>query len=178
MNELKTNLNDILQNLKLNVHTLTENYIKTLHNFKPEKNIVYTFIHPTKSGGTALEQYFSEHYRKDINVKIGHFYACSNTNNPIIVVRDVKSRFYSMYKYWKNGAVDGVWKRSLHEIQQNKNISIYDFINTLKNNKEKLIGKFIQPIHFSNTCHWIPKNVNYKNIIIIKYEKNLNDKVQ
>jgi hypothetical protein len=95
-------------------------YIKTLHNLKPDKNTVYTFIHPTKSGGTALEQYFDKYYQKNIDISGGHEVKCSNTNNPIIVVRDVKTRFYSMYKYWKNGAIDGLWKRSLDEIQQNK----------------------------------------------------------
>lgn len=94
------------------------------------------------------------------------------------MVRDVKTRFYSMYKYWKNGAIDGLWKRSLDEIQQNKNTSIFDFINILLNNNKKLCGKFIYSYHFYNTCYWIPKNVDYKNLIIIKYDTNLNDKVQ
>jgi len=139
---------------------------------------MYTFIHPTKSGGTALEQYFDKYYQKNIDISGGHEVKCSNTNNPIIVVRDVKTRFYSMYKYWKNGAIDGLWKRSLDEIQQNKNTSIFDFINILLNNNKKLCGKFIHPYHFYNTCYWIPKNVDYKNLIIIKYDTNLNDKVQ
>lgn len=46
-------------------------YIKTLHNLKPDKNTVYTFIHPTKSGGTALEQYFDKYYQKNIDITGG-----------------------------------------------------------------------------------------------------------
>ena len=26
--------------------------------------MTYTFIHPTKTGGTAMERYFSKHYKR------------------------------------------------------------------------------------------------------------------
>ncbi len=52
----------------------------------------YTLIHPTKSGGTSIENFFYLHYRSSFR-GMGHASICKNNNNPIIVVRDVKSRF-------------------------------------------------------------------------------------
>lgn len=52
-------------------------------------NHKYTFIHPTKSGGTTLQKYFEMYYKNYIT-GIGHENKCTNNNNPIIVVRDVK----------------------------------------------------------------------------------------
>lgn len=141
-------------------------------------NKEYTFIHPTKSGGTALENYFEEHYKNYINGR-GHSNKCTNNNNPIMVVRDVKSRFYSMYKYWKNGAIDGKYIRNQNWKITHKDISIFDFIHLLKNdNKKKLSHTFTWSEHFKNTSTWIDKKTHYKNIIIIKYDDDLNDKIQ
>jgi hypothetical protein len=131
----------------------------------------YTFIHPTKSGGIAIDEYFTEHYREYISDSKLHKNKCTDTNNSIIVVRDVESRFLSMYKYWKYGS--DRWKREKKEL---KNISLIDFINLLKTNKRKLYGGIIWNQHFDNTTDWI--NTDYKNIIVIRYSSNLNDKIQ
>lgn len=137
----------------------------------------YTFIHPTKAGGTAVEQYFDKHYSEYIK-GWGHNNICTNENNPIIIVRDVKSRFNSMFKYWKNGASDGIYKRDKEWIAKHSNVSIFDFINLLKTNKKELYSGFTWDMHFNCTTRWINPDINYKNIIIIKYESNLNNKIQ
>ena len=137
----------------------------------------YTFIHPTKAGGTAVERYFKKHYSKYIT-GFGHATKCTNTNNPIIIVRDVKSRFLSMYKYWKHGAMDGVHgTRDKEWIEKYKNTTIKDFIVMLKNKQNNLCHSFTHKEHYYNTCKWI-NNTDYKNIIVIKYSKNLNQKIQ
>ena len=137
----------------------------------------YTFIHPTKSGGTAVERYFRQYYN-DYIVGIGHATTCSNTNNPIIIVRDAKSRFLSMYKYWKNGSVDNIFgKRDESWNKKYKKATIIDFIHMLKNNKSLLYHTFTHKEHYFNTTHWIG-NTDYKNIIIIKYDTDLNNKIQ
>jgi hypothetical protein len=137
---------------------------------------IYTFIHPTKTGGTAVEEYFSENYSNYIT-GIGHIFKCSNNNNSIIIVRDAKSRFLSIYKYWKNGAIDTHYKPSSYYKEKNKDITILDFINIWKTNKEYLLTNFTWDQHFHNITEWIG-NTEYKNIIIIKYEKDLNNKIQ
>ena len=137
--------------------------------------MTYTFIHPTKSGGTAIELYMNKYYSDYITGR-GHGNVCTNYNNPIIVVRDVKSRFISMYKYWKNGAIDTRFKRDINWRKKYKNFTILDFINMLKFNKKKLYSGFTWNQHFNSTSSWI-NNTDYKNIIIIKYDDNLNKKI-
>ena len=115
----------------------------------------YTFIHPTKSGGTSIDEYFIKHYKDFINNSSCHKNTCNDNNNSIIVVRDVQSRFLSMYKYWKNGSEK--WKRV------KKDASLLDFITLLKTNKKKLCGGVINMHHFDNTTAWI--KTDYKNAI-------------
>lgn len=146
----------------------------------------YTFIHPTKSGGTALEHYFHQHYSSHfvghiVNGRIigkGHSNVCKNDNNPIIVVRDVKSRFHSMYKYWKNGDVDGGRRRNQAWLDKYKDVSIFHFIDMLKTNKKVLNSGFTWSQHFANTTSWIAPDTEYRNIIVVKYEADLNCKIQ
>lgn len=137
---------------------------------------MHTFIHPTKCGGTACERYFRDHYKQYI-VGSGHHEKCNDRNNPIIIVREVRSRFFSMFKYWKNGAVDTQYKRDQKFIEKNKDVTILDFIRILKTNPKELYTGFTWNQHFSPVTDWIG-NTNKKNIIIIKYESNLNEKIQ
>jgi len=81
-----------------------------------------------------------------------------------------------MFKYWKYGSSDTKYKRNIIFKNKNKNINILDFIYILKTDKEKLYKDFTWSQHFLNTSEWIGKT-NYKNIIIIKYVDNLNDKI-
>ncbi len=137
----------------------------------------YTFIHPTKSGGTAVERYFKQHYSSTI-CGSGHGNICKNNNNPIIIIRDVKTRFYSMYKYWKNGAVDTKYKRNKEWGCKYTDTTVLDFINMLKKNDRQLYNGFTWKQHFEPTVKWIHPSCKYKNIIIIRYEENLNGKIQ
>lgn len=136
----------------------------------------HTFIHPTKNGGTACEIYFDKHYNEYIT-GMGHTNLCGNSNNPIIIIRDIPDRFISMYKYWKYGAIDTHFKRDNNFIEKYKNYTIKNFIQMLKDeNKEDLHTVFTWSQHFENQIKWI-NNADYKNIIIIKYENDLNQKI-
>ena len=134
-------------------------------------SIKYTFIHPTKSGGTSVADYFEKHY-KDYIKGNNHTNKCNNNNNPIIIVRDVKSRFLSMYKYWKNGS-----ELYRDKKKDTSNVSMLQFIELLKSNKKQLFNSYMWDVHYDNTEKWI-NNTDYKNIIIIKYDKDLNEKIQ
>jgi hypothetical protein len=138
----------------------------------------YTFIQPTKTGGTSIGQYFNNYYSTYITSN-GHNTICKNDNNPIIVVRDVSSRFLSMYKYWNNGTIDKMYNcdDGCKKKHKNFSFSILEFIDILKKNKSQLYHCFIWSQHFDNTTTWI-ENTDYKNIIIIRYETDLNEKIQ
>jgi hypothetical protein len=143
---------------------------------KPEKTKEkYTFIHPTKSGGSAVEHFLKTYYNDHIIAGKGHGIMCSNTNNPILIVRDVKSRFFSMFNYLKNGS--NKFNRDNEFKNKYESYTILDFIHLLKNNKKELYNGFTWNQHFDNTTAWI-KNTRLNNIIIIRYTDDLNPKIQ
>ena len=135
----------------------------------------YTFIHPTKSGGTSINRYFQEYYIEYINISNCHKEICTDDNNPIIVVRDVKERFLSQYKYWKNGSE--LYSRNQDWKNDKKDATIYDYIEMIKNKDEKLIHEFTWRDHFLPTKHWFGET-KYKNIIIIRYSRDMNEKIR
>jgi hypothetical protein len=121
--------------------------------------------------------FFRNYYSEFINGE-GHDNKCTNYNNPIIIIRDPIDRFISMYKYWKGGSCDMYnYKRSKVFVQNYHNYTIKDFIKLIKNNRyDVLCQDFTWNQHFQPITNWI-NNTNYKNIIIILYEKNLNEKI-
>ena len=140
-------------------------------------NAKYTFIHPTKTGGTACETFFNEHYSEFIKGR-GHDNKCMNNNNPIIIIRDPIDRFISMYKYWKYGSLDiDKYRRNSVFLQNYNQYSIKDFIRLIKNKQhDDLYQSFTWNQHFEPITNWI-NNVDYANIIVILYTKNLNEKI-
>jgi hypothetical protein len=147
------------------------------NNINVKKNITYTFIHPTKTGGTACETFFEEHY-SDFIKGTGHDNKCMNNNNPIIIIRDPIDRFISMYKYWKYGSLDiDKYRRNGLFLQNYNQYSIKDFIRLIKNKQhDDLYQSFTWNQHFEPITNWI-NNVDYTNIIVILYTKNLNGKI-
>lgn len=133
----------------------------------------YTFIHPTKSGGTAFQTFYLKHYINYFQ-GTGHDNLCKPDNNPIILVRDVYTRFYSMFKYWKAGAEGR--PRPPNFVAQHRNDTILDFIDMLKTNNKELIYGFTWDKHFTNTNYWI-NNTDYKHIVVFRYNNDLNSKL-
>ncbi len=138
----------------------------------------YIFIHPTKCGGTAVANYFRDHYSE--HIKGGHEHATKcQKKNSIIIVREPYDRFISMYNYWKNGSTKGPFQRSDKFIEQFKDVSIKDFINILKDpelSQKNLFQGFTWKQHFQPTAEWFG-NINKKDIIVIKYNKDLNSSI-
>jgi hypothetical protein len=138
-----------------------------------KKNKKYTFVHPTKCGGCAVEDFLNENYSCYFSTE-GHYNKCKYDNDSIIIVRDPVDRFKSMYKYWKYGSE----RHQINEehIENFKDVNIKTFISMIKERSNNLITEFTQDIHYKPITHWI--NTTYNNIIILKYNKDLNNTVQ
>ncbi len=138
----------------------------------------YIFIHPTKCGGTAVANYFRDYYSDFIVGGHEHTTKCNNDNS-IIIVREPYDRFLSMYHYWKNGSTSGPFQRSQEFIEQYKKVGVKDFIKIIKDpelSQKNLFHEFTWAQHFLPTVEWIG-NVSLKKIIVIKYDKNLNNSI-
>jgi hypothetical protein len=135
-----------------------------------------TFIHPTKCGGTTVENFMHENYRKYFQLNKAHGQSCLNHNNPVMIVRDPIDRFKSMFKFWKYGS--RINRRSESFLNKYKNVTVKQFIQFIKNDKkEHLFGGVTWDVHIKPITHWI-KNTKLYNIIILKYQKNLDNSVQ
>jgi hypothetical protein len=134
-----------------------------------------TFVHITKTGGTAVEKYFCRHYFQYIRGR-GHRNICKSLNHPIVIIREPISRFESMYHYWKRGSVSGDFMRDESFIDKYIGCDVKSFIHKIKTNVKDLKYKFTWREHFKKQTAWIPENC-YKNTIVIKYVDDLNDSI-
>lgn len=148
----------------------SKNNKKVIHTQK--KN---TLIHPTKTGGSALEHFFQKYYPNQVKCE-KHGKVCAKFDNPVICIREPIDRFISIYNYWKNGAKSGKFMRPK---DWNPKVSnIHDFINKFRNCKEQLplYTQFTFPEHFKPQSHWIDED-SYSKAVVILYTKDLNKKI-
>jgi len=134
-------------------------------------NNKFTFVHPTKCGGSSIAEILRNNYSNFFTVVREHKTLCYDKNNPIILVRDPVDRFKSMYKYWKYGSEKYV--KNLKFVNYTKNITIKDYINLIKNKSPILNTLYTWDKHYSPITDWI-KVSNYNNLIVIKYCNDLN----
>jgi len=134
---------------------------------EPEK---YVFLHPTKSGGTALEKYFSKNYAFAITGS-GHETTSYNVRNKcIIVVRDPFDRAESMFQYWKVGSPN--YERSSAFREKWKNLTLEQFLTmALEKDDELIVGSTWQD-HYLPTSHWLAPEDYHKTVAII-YTPNM-----
>jgi hypothetical protein len=136
----------------------------------------FTFIHPTKCGGTSIYDVLLKHYSKYFILDNMHKTVCLDNNNPIILVRDPLDRFKSMYKYWKYGS-ERYNKRSPEYKNYIKDMNIKDYINLIKTKSPIINNSYTWDKHYAPITDWI-KVSKYKKLIVIKYCKDLNKPFQ
>lgn len=139
---------------------------------------MHTFVHPTKTGGTAVEQYFKRHHSKSVR-GAGHIHTCANSQNPVVIVREPMDRFVSMFRYWRNGAMDGAYTRPPGWVSVN---SISDFIARLRDDDDAFRRKYLRrgfttDLHFAEQGHWLDPSDHAKTVVIAYDKDRLDDKL-
>lgn len=136
---------------------------------------LYAFVHPTKTGGTAVEQYLQTHFARYISGN-GHETSAKDALEfgkvPVMFIREPVSRFKSVYHYWKNGATegpyqrDGKWDPTVDDIQ--------GFIDILKSyspgNQSILETWFTAGVHYAPQSDWLPSDC-WSETIVVFYSK-------
>ena len=134
------------------------------------QNTIYTFIHPTKTGGCTFEKYIGKHYNKYIKGSgRDHKKKCADVDNPIIIIREPYDRFISSYKYWKNGSTGGT--RPIDWKQFNNHVTIDDYIEMVKNKDTRLIFQYTWDAHYAPQTYWI-KPEDYKKTTVMIFSKD------
>nr|WRJ69911.1 putative sulfotransferase [Oceanusvirus sp.] len=141
---------------------------------------MYTFVHPTKTGGTAVEEYFKKYHAKHIR-GVGHMHTCTNSPKPLIVIRDPMERFVSMFNYWRNGAVSGKYVRKKDWLPPCDTIS--EFVKRLQENDPKFVRKhlhkdFTTHLHFSEQSHWIKPGDYAKTVVVVYDRQRMDEKIR
>jgi hypothetical protein len=117
----------------------------------------HTFIHPTKCGGTALEQCFARVCAGRI-IGCGHQNIASVKNHPVIVIREPFDRFFSIFRYWKSGAESGPYQRSPELLSSYAATTPKQFIRMLAEDRQEDL--YADPRwtreHFIAQSHWLP----------------------
>jgi len=162
-----------MNNLLLNVNNRKKKFIIfkkiIIHNNKNKNK--FTFVHPTKCGGTSIAKILKNNYSKFFTVANEHKTLCYDKNNPIILVRDPVDRFKSMYKYWKYGSEKYI--KNPKSINYVKNVTVKNYISLIKIKSPILNTVYTWDKHYAPITDWI-KVSNYNKLIIIKYCKDLN----
>lgn len=139
----------------------------------------YHFIHPTKTGGTAVEDFFFKYYSHLIEGKY-HLQTAHKFEHPIITLREPMDRLRSIYMYWKYGATSGPFQRSTSWRKAHESTTIHDFLKLLsdipKHNAQLYVG-FTNKHHFYEQSYWISP-AEYNRTIVLLYCKDMNSKTQ
>jgi hypothetical protein len=120
----------------------------------------FTFIHPTKCGGTAIENYINQHY-KDYFINNGHTNVCTKDNKPIIVIREPYDRFISIFNYWKNGIQ--LWHQM--EYYPNKRIKEYLYYDP--------IGRPIFRREYDDTGNFIDEGKMVPQLVMVNEKSSI-----
>lgn len=132
-------------------------------------DVKYRFIHPTKTGGSAVQYYFLDNYGEYISGK-HHDDTCKMHENPIVIFREPYDRFCSMYRYWKTGSkhfYPGKWK---YRDRMDRDIDY--FAKCIEDDKTEILhDHYLWDVHFSPQKHWF--DCEYDKIIVLEYCNDL-----
>eukprot|EP00873_Tetraselmis_striata_P033825 jgi/Tetstr1/454089/TSEL_041008.t1 len=138
-----------------------------------------TFVHPTKTGSTAVEEYFRRHHPRRVR-GVGHIHTCANSQNPIVIIREPMERFVSMFSYWRNGAADGRYRRDPDWVDVD---TISEFVGRLRAKdrgfeRDYLHRDFTTSLHFEEQRHWLKPADHAKTIVVVYDRRGLEEKLR
>ena len=131
----------------------------------------FQFVHVCKSGGTVFGAYLSRHFPSRF-VCGDHDVKCRKDRVNIIIVRDVEDRFISSFKYWCQGS------ELYGEKNRNQTQTLEDYVEMVRCEDDRLLTHYTSKNHYAPTSGWIGKEASYKNLIIVRYEKNMANKMR
>ena len=133
----------------------------------------YQFIHPTNSGGTALERHFKAHYAKWIH-GTGHSHneKARDYPHPIVLVRDPFERACSMFRHWKYGTKSQ--PRDAGFKARFASATLEEYLVMVDNRAPALRYKATWNAHWKPTSHWITPE-DYAKSVVIEYSPNLDE---
>ena len=139
--------------------------------YRRQESMMYQFIHPTKSGGTALDRHLKAHYSKWIHgTGANHQEKAQNYENPIVVIRDPYKRAASMFRYWKFGTKahprDAKFKARV------ASTTLEQYLVMVENRDPALRHGSTWGVHWKPTSHWITPD-DYAKSIVVEYSSNL-----
>lgn len=134
-------------------------------------SLVLGFVHPTKTGGTTVEEFFQKHY-KDYITGRDHGLRCGDYLNPVVIFREPYQRILSIYKYFEYGSKD----IEKYRPKKQRGFTFDQFLDLLSSGRIRLyFDNYFYDEHVLPQYFWY--NTDFKNIVVIKYKQDLNQQL-
>ena len=177
-----------------NIHS---HQLRSTHEISISKNSSFVHLHIPKTGGISIESFLLQHFPNKFIFTFTHNYTIEDfpENICLVVVRDPRDRFISVYKYWRYGS-NLYFRGNSSDLSLTLNItgyeewkspitSIFDFMNAAGNISHPFHSYVLHRlnasqegrgmddaqtwgVHFQPQSNWL-KGANRRNVVLLRY---------